>query len=94
MPPRPTPRQGRVFRLLVQGAALYLLIGAVFAKLTDPEQLWACPDPTAPHAQTTGNFKRSDACRATVTTADRLRYYAFGSALWLPLIVGKGLADD
>lgn len=73
---------------------IYLLIGLVFALAMAPEQVWACPDPSAPHGHTTGNFKRGDDCRPTVTAGDRLRWYAFGSAFWLPLVVGKGLAPD
>ncbi len=94
LPARPPPRSTSVVRFLVRGVALYLLIGVAFAQATMPEQLWVCPDPTAPHGETTGNFKKSDACKATATAGDRIQHYGFGATFWLPLIVGRAFVDD
>lgn len=83
-----------MLRRLRKAVAIYLLIGLVFALAMAPEQVWACPDPSAPHGHTTGNFKMSEDCRPTVTAGDGLSSYIFGTAFWLPLVVGKALAPD
>ncbi|GAB2488744.1 hypothetical protein GCM10027063_32730 [Promicromonospora xylanilytica] len=75
---------------------VYLAIGVVFSIETQPQQMWTCPDPSAPHGITTYGYASdvpSDDCLPTVGTAERLEWTVFSTAAWLPLIVLKGLSN-
>lgn len=84
---------GKILLILLAG---YLACGLVFAMASQPQQMWVCPDASAPHGEMTyGDLEeapRAD-CRSTVTLGDRARWTGFATALWLPLIVLKGASN-
>lgn len=77
-------------KVLLLVAAIYLIVGLTVAKATDSGQIWVCPDPTAPHGETVGNFKRSGDCRPTATR--RIQHYVGSTLLWPVLLAYSG--DD
>lgn len=83
-------------KALLVGLLMYLALGAVFGASTMPDQMWVCLDPQSPSGEVTyGGLSEPprDNCRATVTTGERLRWVAFATPVWLPLVVAKGLSN-
>ncbi len=69
----------------------YLLIGAIFAFTTMPQQLWSCPAPDAPHGTEVHSKPLTDECTPTVSAGEQAEWFAFATPSWLPLLVAKGL---
>jgi hypothetical protein len=83
-------------RALVVSLLVYIALGAVFAASTMPDQMWVCPDPQSPSGEVAyGGLSEppQDNCRPTVTAGEQLRWVAFATPVWLPLVVAKGLSN-
>ncbi|MFD2025735.1 hypothetical protein [Promicromonospora aerolata] len=83
-------------RVALVTVGIYVAIGLVFSIEAQPQQMWTCRDPSAPHGITTygdASDVPSDDCLPTVSTAERLEITAFATAAWLPLVVLKGLSN-
>ena len=77
---RPSISRRTVLKVLAIGVVLYLLIGIGFANAIVQDQTWVCPDPSAPHGETTGNVKRSADCRPLTPESQR-----WGHGVWVAL---------
>lgn len=74
----------------------YLLLGLGIATSMLPEQMWVCPDASAPHGEVTYGDRAAAThpdCRPTVTGTEQAGVLAWGTVVWLPLLVAKGLSN-
>lgn len=74
-------------------SAVYLALGAMFALANQPQQMWGCADPSAPHGEMFYSDPPRDGCRPTVSVGERVVSFVGLTLLWLPLVTLKGLAN-
>ena len=84
-------------RFLLFCVAPYLAVGLVFAIETQPQQIWYCPDPEAPHGEVAyggPDAPPRDGCDPGITARERAEWVALATPLWAYFVGARALWPD